>query len=78
MDRLRYYPITRQRNILTQDYITQQVENGACGFDTYAEARHYLFHCMDTDDSDYEVCVRIGGVWCAPRNAAMTEMRTIR
>ena len=62
---LRYYfPITRYRRILTQEYITEEVNNGAFGYTTYEEAKAAL-DAMDTDDSDYEVCVCIDGEWHA-------------
>lgn len=67
MNEIKYYPITRYRQILTQNYISEAVKNGACGFNTYEEADRTL-EWMDTDDSDYEVCICIDGKWFATRD----------
>lgn len=70
---LRYYfPITRYRQILTQEYITEEVNNGTFGYTTYEEAQAAL-DAMDTDDSDYEICVYIDGRWCAVRDGIVIE-----
>lgn len=73
---IKYYPITRYRNILTQDYIEQSVKQGAPGFLTFEEADRALER-MDTDDSDYEVCVYINGQWFATRDGKTIVKRSI-
>ena len=73
----KYYPVSRHRNILTQDYISEVLKNGLQGFSTYEEAKEYLWHYMDTDDCDYEVCVYIDGKWFATRDGR-TTVREIR
>ena len=68
---LRYYfPITRHRQVLTQEYITEEVNSGAFGYTTYEEAKAALY-AMDTDDSDYEVCAYIDGKWHAVRDGVV-------
>lgn len=65
-----YYPITRHRAELTQDYIQNEVDNGAVGYNSFAEADAAL-DFMDTDDSDYEVCAFIDGRWVAVRDGVI-------
>ena len=67
-----YFPITRYRQILTQEYITEKVNNGVLGFTTYEEAEAAL-DTMDTDDSDYEVCTYIDGQWYAVRDGIVSR-----
>lgn len=64
----RYYPVSRYRRLLTQEYISNEIENGLQGFQTYKEAKEYLLHHMDIDDCDYEVCVYVNGRWFATRD----------
>lgn len=72
-----FYPVSRFRKILTQEYISGAAENGLQGFPTYEEAENILLHHMDTDNSDYEVCVNIGGKWYATRDGKTTLDRAI-
>lgn len=65
---MKFYPITRHRNLITQDYINEQVRCGAPGFDTFEQAEYELYHRMDTDDSDYDVYFYDGNVWRATRD----------
>lgn len=71
---MKYYPITRHRAELTQGYIQQEVENGARGYDSYEKADRALDY-MDTDDSDYEVCTFVHGMWCAVRDGVLINRR---
>lgn len=60
----KYYPVSRFRKALTQDYVSEVVENGLEGFPTHKEAISALLR-GDIDDCDYQVCVNLGGEWFA-------------
>lgn len=67
---MKYYPIARYRAELTQEYIQREVDNGACGYDSYEEADAAL-DFMNIDDSDYEVCAFVGGCWVVVRDGTI-------
>lgn len=71
---MKYYPITRYRAELTQEYIQHEVDNGARGYDSYEKADMALNY-MDTDDSDYEVCAFVHGRWRAVRDGVLIDRR---
>lgn len=71
---MKYYPITRYRAELTQEYIQLEVDRGAKGYDSFGEADIALDR-MDTDDSDYEVCVYDSGRWRAVRDGVIIDRR---
>lgn len=73
---MKYYPITRHRAELTQEYIQHEVDNGAHWYDSYEKADRAL-DWMDTDDSDYEVCVFVDGKWHAVRDGVLINRRLI-
>lgn len=73
---MKYYPITRHRAELTQEYIQYEVDNGARWYDSYEKADSAL-DWMDTDDSDYEVCVFVDGKWHAVRDGVLINRRLI-
>lgn len=62
-----FYPILRFRNDLTQEYIAEEVRNGARGYATYEEAKLALKK-MNTDDCDYEICIYRNNRWCVTRD----------
>lgn len=73
---MKFYPMSRYRNILSQDYIEEEVRNGAVGYGTFEEADKAL-DMMDTDDSDFEVCVYDGLEWRATRDGVTFVNRLI-
>lgn len=72
----KFYPISRYRNILTQEYIEGCIIGGACGYNTFREADDALDK-MDTDDCDYEVCFYDGSMWRATRDGVNIIKRSI-
>lgn len=73
---MKFYPMSRYRNILSQDYIDGEVRNGAVGYDTFREAEDAMDR-MDTDDCDFEVCVYDGHEWRATRDGVTFVNRWI-